>query len=601
MPKRHKTADMKFNIKNTTTALFLLGGIALATAQKKDENIGTEVVNVVKPYTPTISDAFKVKETPNLDDEDNSKKANIKYNIFSFPVASTFTPSKGRAAGVDKTAQERLFKNYFTSGFGNYGTAFAELYVTEEVGESDYVAGMVKHLSSNGGINDVRTDDKFLTSSIDLTYGSKQAEYAWNADAGFEYKRNFWYGLDPSYGVGVLTEDEIGIVENRLDKWQTYYNGYVGGRLSFGESMFSGIDLKYNRFWDANDSSENRFYLKPSMQFDIDKNTVKVDFIADYNGGQLGNQFESADALKYAFANFGVHPSFTMTRDDWSFDIGASVFYSADMEHSDNKLLVYPNATASLKVVGDLMVFYLGADGTLQQNSFRDLTNTNPFMSPSLMGTNFSTHEGLKPTDKQLDGFAGLKGKLSNYISYNVRGSLVSERNKILFRHNTYDETIVDQAAYNYGNSFGIVYDNVRTLTFFGEIKADFSKNVSFGINGSFHKYTTKYEEEAWNLPEIEFGAKLDVNITPKIYAGANLFFIGERMDFVEKTNALPGNTVKLNSYFDANMHVGYKFSERLSIWLRGNNLANQTYEKWLNYPVQGIQGMLGASYKFDF
>ena len=43
-------------------------------AQKKDENIGTEVVNVVKPYSATISDAFKVKETPSLDDDDNSKK-----------------------------------------------------------------------------------------------------------------------------------------------------------------------------------------------------------------------------------------------------------------------------------------------------------------------------------------------------------------------------------------------------------------------------------------------------------------------------------------------------------------------------------------------
>ena len=48
-------------------------------AQKKEENIGTEVVNVVKPYTPTISDAFKIKETPVLDDEGNTKKETIKY------------------------------------------------------------------------------------------------------------------------------------------------------------------------------------------------------------------------------------------------------------------------------------------------------------------------------------------------------------------------------------------------------------------------------------------------------------------------------------------------------------------------------------------
>ena len=46
--------------------LFLLTGTLKLAAQKKDENIGTEVVTVVKPYTPTISDAFKVKETPAL-------------------------------------------------------------------------------------------------------------------------------------------------------------------------------------------------------------------------------------------------------------------------------------------------------------------------------------------------------------------------------------------------------------------------------------------------------------------------------------------------------------------------------------------------------
>ena len=67
------------------------------SAQKKDENIGTEVVNVVKAYTPTISDAFKVKETPALEDEDNTIKEPIQYSIFSFPVASTFSPSKGKA------------------------------------------------------------------------------------------------------------------------------------------------------------------------------------------------------------------------------------------------------------------------------------------------------------------------------------------------------------------------------------------------------------------------------------------------------------------------------------------------------------------------
>jgi len=31
------------------------------------------------------------------------------------------------------------------------------------------------------------------------------------------------------------------------------------------------------------------------------------------------------------------------------------------------------------------------------------------------------------------------------------------------------------------------------------------------------------------------------------------------------------------------------------------NNMFNQSYEKWMNYPAQQFQVVLGANYKFDF
>ncbi len=155
------------------TAIVALCAGVKSYSQKKDENIGTEVVNVVKPYTPTISDAFKVKETSVIEDEVNTDKEEIKYNIFSFPVASTFTPAKGKAASVDKSAKEKIFKNYATFGAGNYGTINGELFITENLSNTDYVGGMLRHLSSQGGINDVKLDDKYYDTSLDLTYGSR--------------------------------------------------------------------------------------------------------------------------------------------------------------------------------------------------------------------------------------------------------------------------------------------------------------------------------------------------------------------------------------------------------------------------------------------
>jgi len=49
------------------------------------------VVNVVKPYTPTISDAFKVKETPTVDDADTSKKKILNTLFFISSSLNIYT------------------------------------------------------------------------------------------------------------------------------------------------------------------------------------------------------------------------------------------------------------------------------------------------------------------------------------------------------------------------------------------------------------------------------------------------------------------------------------------------------------------------------
>jgi outer membrane receptor protein involved in Fe transport len=46
---------------------------------------------------------------------------------------------------------------------------------------------------------------------------------------------------------------------------------------------------------------------------------------------------------------------------------------------------------------------------------------------------------------------------------------------------------------------------------------------------------------------------------------------------------------------------LGYKISDRLSVYAKGNNLVNKQYERWFNYPAQGIQFLVGATYQFDF
>ncbi|WP_284653594.1 TonB-dependent receptor [Flavobacterium terrisoli] len=576
---------MKKTFQYTIATVLVLAGFQETLAQKKDDNIGTEVVNVVKPYTPTISDAFKVKETPTLDDEETLKKENIKYNIFSFPVASTFAPAKGKAASVDKSPQEKIFSNYVTLAAGNYGTANAELFVTQEISNTDYFGGMLRHNSTQGGIDEVVLDDKFMNTALDVTYGSRTKSMTWNADLGYKHQIYNWYGIYPN----TLTDATI----ETIDEKQTYQTLYVGGRLGLGD-VLKESSIKFTRFWDAKGSAENRFVAKPSLEFDIVEQKIKTDFLVDYISGSFEKDINGNEGYKYGFANFAFQPSIKIKRDDLTVNAGVGFYYSAAQEEGESKFFIYPQITGSYRVVGDLMIFYAGIEGGLKQNSYHDFVQENFFVSPTLI---------VAPTDQQYDIYAGLKGKLANSVSYNIRGSYMNEDNKAFFKSNGYEE-LIGFEGYQYGNSFKVVYDKLKTISFFGELKADFSRNVTFGVNGTFSSYSTSVEPEAWNLPSINIGASLDVNITPKLYAGTNLFFVGERKDFAHYAATFPvpaDDTITLESYFDLNAHVGYKFNERFSFFLKGNNLANKNYERWMNYPVQGLQVMAGANYKFDF
>lgn len=585
---------MRINIYITTIVLLTVNTLWA----QRNENIGTEVVNVVKPYSATISDAFKVKETPSLDDDDTAQKETITYNIFSFPVASTFTPSKGKAAAVDKSKKESLFNNYATLGFGNYGTAVAELFITENLSRNNYVGGMLRHHSSQGGIDEVLLDDKFYNTSLDLTYGNQDQNIAWNVDLGYQHQIYNWYGLPEGFG-GSLDPNDFQTLINSIDPAQTFHNFYLAGKLTLEDSFFEKAALKYNRFWDAYGSAENRFFIKPSFELDFNETKIKTNVILDYIGGDFDRNYETSDAITYGYTNFGINPSVNYQQDDLSVDVGATIFYSIASE-GDNKLFVYPQITASYKVVGDLMIFYAGAEGTLEQNSYRDFTNINPFLSPTL---------GIAPTDRQYDIFAGLKGKLAGNVSYNIRGSYRNEKNSPLMANNGFDPSaMAPYENYQYGNSMTVLYDDVKTARFFGELKADFTKAVSFGIQGTFSSYNVSNQPEAWNLPAIQLGSSLDVILSPKWYAGAQVFFVGERKDrmMVEDENAIfpptySFQTQTLKSFFDANAHVGYKYNERLTAFVRANNIANQAYQRWINFPVQQFQLMLGANYKFDF
>ena len=568
--------------------LTLLGCTTSVLAQQKGKDtLDTGTVNVVKPYTPSVNDAFKVKETPALDDEHNSVKKEVKYNIFSFPVASTFTPAKGNAADVEKAKPVKLFDNYATLGLGTYATAVGELYLNHAISRSESAGGYFSHQSSQGGIQDVLTDDYYYNTKLNANYSQKQKDLSWKVEAGFEHQIYNWYGL-PQPMFTQATADT-------LDVAHTFYGIHVGGNLDFEDTYLKSGSVLFRRFGDDFGSGENNFTAKVVADVPIADEEISTTILIDYLGGSFDKNYFINEELKYGNFQIGLSPTYQMRQDDLTLNLGASLYYLNDTENNENKLYIYPNITATYRVVSEVVIAYGGIEGGLIQNTYHKFANENPFVSPTL---------GIRPTDKQYDAYIGLKGKLSNHMSYNISGRYMAERFKALYKSNTIRNNGFSE-DYHYGNSFGIVYDDVDTYSIAGELSVDVNRNFTMSLKGEYFGYSQSEEAEAWNLPDFKASLFMDYQIDEHWFAGANLFFVGERKDqMVLEGSLLPGSlttTVTLDSYFDANAHVGYHLTDRWSVFLRGNNLANNDYQRWQNYPVQGFQLLAGATYKFDF
>lgn len=555
--------------------------------ERTKDTIDDQVVNVVKPYTPTISDAFKIKDTPKLSDSSAVKKKAVKYNIFSIPVASTFTPAKGKAAKVDKAKAVKLYDNYASLGVGNYTTILGEVYLNHELSNTENVGGYFSHHSSAGGIDGLRLDDDFTKTNLNVHYSQKLRDFSWKVDGGFDFQTYNWYGLPD----GFYTDQQL----DEIEPVHSFHSFYLGGKLKFDDTIIKDGSVRFRRFGDNQDSGENRFVAMANFDVPIQDELIRTAFYIDYIGGSFDRSFMTMDELKYGNVTFGLAPSYQLKQDDLTLDLGVKFVYLNDNEFDGSKFFIYPNIEASYRLVDEILIAYGGIKGDLIQNSYYDFADENPFVSPDLF---------IVPTDQQFKGFAGIKGKLSNNVSYNITGNYFSEQNKALYKANGINTDVVALEDYQYGNSFGIVYDDITTFSVAGELNVDFNRNFTLGIKGAYFNYSVDNQAEAWNLPDVTGSLFLDYQITEQWYAGASIYFIGERKDQQDVLGNLidaePITTV-LDSYFDANAHVGYKINDQLSVFAKANNIANQDYQRWLHFPVQGIQLLAGATYQFDF
>lgn len=569
------------------------------STEKAKDTIKTEVINVVTSYTPTIADAFKIRKNPVLKFSKRSEKKKLQYNIFSAPVASTFKPKSGRIKGIDVGKKERLYNNYLAGGFGNNNTPFAELFI-HNISRFDYDYGLyAKYISSDGGVESSPLNSGYSDFTAGLFYGQEDRYFDWKVSLNSERKQYNWYGLPTSTNVNF---DQITI--NGINEKQTYNFFELEGNISLEDSYIDNGNLNISYFTDAFKSKEMNVSFRPNFMIPLDFisrnwNDLKLGVSLDYLSGDFAKTYGSNLALAHKFFTFGAKPSYRFNFKGFDIKLGTKVYFTSDLENSISQVYIYPDVNISFPLVKGYANLYGGAKGDLHNNSYRGFTELNPYVSPNLF---------ITQTNEKFNFYGGLNGKLTQNVSYNIRGSFKEEDDKPLFiRNNSKSDGTTPLAnsvpflGYEYGNSYNVKYIDLQTFSFFGEVSVEASKNLNFGANFEMNTYRFNNSIALWNLPEItgQFFARYKRN---KWYAGSDIFFVGSRNAIVYNGTFPSNETVRaLDSYIDLNLNGGYHFNDKFSAFLKVNNLLGNDYERFSNFNVQGLQILGGFTWKFDF
>ena len=154
------------------------------------------------------------------------------------------------------------------------------------------------------------------------------------------------------------------------------------------------------------------------------------------------------------------------------------------------------------------------------------------------------------------------------------------------------------------GNKFAVVYDNgdSRVNGFTGDLDYKASDDVDVFGRVEFKNYQLAQQAQAWNLPKFKLTAGTVIHINSKIDITGSLLFRGntEDISYIDALNPSAKITpTGINSFADLSGGVTYKATNKISIFVKANNILDTTNQAWLYYPDYGFNIFGGVGFAF--
>ena len=500
----------------------------------------------------------------------------------SFPVAPFFLSIPAAEITSEPTQKEfdppkvESYPGLVRIGYGNYLSPLLEgRYQSTQSEDWQYAAKLFHQSFGKGPVSWMEEESKESHSEFagDGSYFMEGAELY----SSFSLKRDAYryYGEDLGFVVPPNV-DFGGPVFDPNTQIQGNFNLGIRDSEKVGRIGYEGA-LVLNGFKDSFAAREQELGFQGKGTYRSSKDL----------SGSLALTYFTTDTQDREYdlnRNYlSVRPEGTYQWGDFNFTAGFVLVSENDsVKASKPGIRLFPVIKSTYQI-GENLSVNAAITGDVKRNTYRSFVQENPFLGPS---------EQLLNTVTKLSFAAGVEGIVSDKLVYRAGVDLRRQSN-LHFFVNSYADTA----------RFELVYDQEATVfQFNSSAELTLTEKYTLTTQFDFFHYNLSNQQVAWHQPTWILQLTNRYSPFKKLSLQANLQVMGglqARGFGVIETKPVQAEVVKLPTLVDLQFNLDYAISSRLSVFATGSNILNRSNTRWMNYPVRGIQGVGGLSFKF--
>jgi len=546
---KHKT----YSFRQTVIVLFLSTGLLFNSVQTSAQDTAhTKSIKIISSYKPVLKPAtkwsFSASPLPAV-----SSKEPLSYRLPDQQFKVIMKPVELKPAVYIPDSIPFVNHHFLKLGYGNFRRIYADAGSSWGAGKPVQVQLMAGHQAIRGNLPFQQNNRTYAGAHVQMY----QKNHVLGAKASINRQNLYYYGLDPA---------NINAKKDSLLQTFDHFNI----QLDWSDTQPNDLGISWHptfqvsRFSDRSSFELNAILRVPVSVSIGERSAFSVLMDADLT------RYNPAGASVYDNHIFGIKPSFSFPVKDVSFDAGGRIAWD------QGTLVFLPQFGMEAFLRTKALILQAGWQSSLQKNNFQQLADVNPWIRQPLF--QFNTRKD--------EIFLGFRGDLPYSLSYRLRGGVTHFHQLPLFI-NVKQPSVFDV----------ISESNLQTIHLSGSVNWAYSDKLSASAEMNIYQAVRQQDsEQPWHFIPVQ------VNMSASWKPVKNLILTcqlsGWDGPYVLKD--LNGAISKLPAVVDLNTSLDLRLHKLFSLWLELNNIFNQAYQRWYQYPVVGLQAVGGIRLNFD-